>query len=97
MNILFPASISGEAGFYNPKFLAKLAKAKKLIDGDIVSMPTLYQNGLKEAALIKFDDPNFTGIVMPYRNDRPLQDGDLWWVEKPATVIPFPEREVDHD
>lgn len=61
-----PLKLSGQAGYFNPDYLALFAKmARDLGKSD---SPTVGYNGLDESALIDLKEEGFFGVCMPLRD-----------------------------
>jgi hypothetical protein len=63
---VWPRTVSGEAGQYDPEYLADIGKACKLLG--VKYGGTLIQNGPTDAALIVLRH-DFAGLLMPMRKD----------------------------
>jgi len=82
---IVPEKSSGEAGHYNPDYLLDAKKALMLLTGSKQAMIRVHPNGT-DAALVTGLDPNFVGVIMPYRmhdakTKEPLYMHDVSWAK----------------
>ena len=64
---LVPKEVDGTAGNYDVELLYLFVEVNKALGAKTPGMIDLQQNGPTGAALVHLTDPNFTGVVMPYR------------------------------
>lgn len=62
-----PKEVDGTAGNYDVELLYQFVEVNKALGAKYPGMIDLQQNGPTAAALVRLTDPDFTGVVMPYR------------------------------
>ena len=81
---VIPNSVTGEAGSqFNNEYLTDFDKVGKLINGGKASI--LQNSG--SAALVKFDNENVIGVIMPFKHELPTSLTRPAWLDLPAAPM----------
>jgi len=72
--VLPRTNMTNEVAQFNPDFIARFQKVGKLLANNAV--PTIAHNGVG-SALVDIGLPNFVGVMMPMRTEKPLEKTPL--------------------
>jgi DNA polymerase-3 subunit beta len=80
---VIPQRVSGEAGSqFNNEYLTDFDKVGKLINGGKASV--MQNDG--SAALVKFDNENVIGVIMPFKHELPTSLTRPAWLDLPVPM-----------
>lgn len=83
---VIPASTTGIAAQINPKYVADIGKATRLVTG-AKGLPNIRYNG-EGCALVDIGEPNFVAAIMPYReNKEKAYVPPVWAVEAAESLV----------
>ena len=64
--MVIPRSVSGEPGYYDAGLVARIGRAAEVLHGKGRTWKAhIEQNGKESAALVRLNNPNFVGVIMP--------------------------------